>query len=150
MALLYLDTNVFLSMWLDEIGAGMPIPFGYYSARLFEEALSCKHVLATSKIAALEVNEKFPFLLETMRDEISNLKEVGKIHIFEFDMNIQGSAVETNRALSKHGLNIGWKDCIHILTAKQNNATLVTWDKGMQEACRILGVKVTDPQALNL
>lgn len=137
-------------MWFDEVGAGMPVPFGYYSERLFENAIACKYALLTSKITVLEITEKFPFLLETMREEVSALRKADKIQISELDSELHKTAVGMNRTLSNKGLNLGWKDCIHMLTAQKTNATLVTWDKGMQEACRILGVKVTDPQALNL
>lgn len=147
---LYLDANIFLSMWLDEVGAGLPVPFGYYSGRLFDNAVSCRYYLITSKITVQEISEKFPFLLETMREEVSALRKAEKLLLCEFDSEAYKAAVETNRKLSNQGLKIGWKDCIHILTAQKNDATLVTWDKGMQEACRGLGLKVTDPQALNL
>lgn len=147
---LYLDTNVFISFWKDEIAKGKtPIYFGYSSERLLEEIINCKHSLITSKLVALEIKQKYPYMLEDFRKEIEKLKPINKVRILEIPDWVTTRALELNKeAKRKEEIKLGWKDCAHMLMAKEDAEAFVSWEKGQRVVAEMINLDFYSPDEL--
>lgn len=143
---IYLDTNVFISFWKDEIAEGkLSIYFGYSSEKLLERVEDCEHFLITSKLVALEIEKKFPFMIENFKEQIEKFKQINKVRVFDISEDLVSEATKLNEQLRKSGISIGWKDCAHILMAKKYSDCFISWEKSHREVAEKFGVPFSTP-----
>lgn len=146
---LYIDANVLISVWKDEIARGkLPIYFGYYSERMLEAAIECKYNLVISKLVIGEILEKYKFLKSSLSSLINKLRGINKVEIIDAPDQLIDKAFELNQKLSKKDVQVGWKDCFHLLLAKQSADAFVSWETQLGEIARELGLEFATPDKL--
>jgi len=128
MARLYFDTSVFICLWKFEQHGRLGIPQTHYVEMLVDDAVSCKHSIATSSITPGEICSKYPYLEQTASEFFDRLVRLGKMEILVFDEKTRTEADELNRKLF-----VGRKDCTHLLQSRECDF-FVTLDKRLLEA----------------
>lgn len=135
---LYLDTSV--SKYKDEFyGGPMPAYARYPVENLLERALACEFSIVTSDIVSRELENKFPYYASCYFDDINRLKKHKKIALADT------TKLRKEIASLERIWRVGWRDCSHILMARDNAEAFVSWEKKHKKIGKAVGINVLRP-----
>lgn len=124
---LYLDTNVFLSYWQQEMRGFVPL--FERVRRIFEETIECKYYLVISGLTIAEMALKIKVPEELVVEEY--LKEFSLVQKIDIVSNTKQEWSEARKLAREIGLHL--KDSLHVIAAKNQGCILVTEDKTHRE-----------------
>jgi len=127
MTKLYLDTNIFLAYWQQEMRGF--IPLFERARRIFEEIIECKYYLIISDLTITEMALKINVPEEVVIEEY--LKEFSLVGKMEVVSNTQEDWRNAKRLSG--GICLHLKDSLHVVAAKKRGCILVTEDKELRE-----------------
>ncbi|MCK4327727.1 MAG: type II toxin-antitoxin system VapC family toxin [Candidatus Diapherotrites archaeon] len=136
---LYLDTNVWISLFKEE---GMPT---YFAERMFEKAVGNGDTVLLSDLVIQEMENVYPYLVPLMKSFIADTGLL--VERIETTGAILKKAVELNRKIAGEiGERIGVNDAAHFLLAKKSSVGFfVSGEKIHKEVGDLIGVAVIEP-----
>ena len=143
---LYLDTNVLLSFWLDEI-ENYNYP-SHYALQLRERALDCEFTFVVSSVNLLEIENKYPFLIEDFKKEAQLMKRLEKLKFVSPNPEDDQFSIKLLNEFRHKGAHS--KDMQHLALAIRHADALVTMDKNLQRCAEPLIPAPTPAQLLGL
>jgi len=141
-AKVYVDSNVFLNVWFEEMLKFSPA--FYYSRRLLEAILKCRFRLVISDLTVKELSRKTSLPKERIIEEyLKPYEMVGKLTIVETTMEDLRKANEVSRRYRLHA-----SDALHALVAKNEGCILVTRDVELRTTARKMTMESSLPEEL--
>ena len=128
---LYLDTNIFLNFFFDEMNGLRDA--GYYSRQLLEQAMDCKFRLIISSYTEFELLNRYPFMDESLEKHKRTLRSMGKLSIVNTTYKDKQSARELTKKLKSEGAHFA--DMVHVVHTMNHADVLVTRDKKLHDCC---------------
>ena len=139
---LYLDANIFLNIWFEEMLRLSPA--FYYARRLLDAILECKFLLIISDLTVKELSKKTGLSRDVIIQEyLKPYEMVGKLTIIETTKEMVKEAEMNSQRYGLHA-----SDALHALIAKREECTLVTRDEELRTKGRRIGVRTALPEEL--
>lgn len=137
---LYLDSNIFLNVWFDEL-----IKFGekfYSSKKLLDKIIECIFSLVISDLTIRELCKKTELPSEIICEEyLKPFKIIDKLKIIKTTRKVAEDAVYLSGYYGIHKT-----DALHAIMVKSNDCILVTRDNELIFAAKKYGIKTVKPQ----
>lgn len=127
---LYLDSNIFLAYWQEEMRGF--IPLFERVKRIFEKTIECEYFIYISDLTLTELEGKLRTTKKKIRDEY--LKEFLLVEKIKIITITRAEWEEAKAVSSKIGLHL--KDSLHLLAARYYNCILITEDRDFKEKAR--------------
>ena len=139
---LYLDSNIFLNVWFEEM-----VKFGeifYSSKKLLEEIVNCKYLLVISELTIKELSKKTDLPIDIMYDEYLRIyKMIDKLTIVKVTKKIADDAIYLSSSYGLHKV-----DALHAIMAKSNGCLLITRDAELRFAAVKYGIPTYRPEEI--
>jgi len=139
---LYLDSNIFLNVWFEEM-----VKFGeifYSSKKLLDEIINCKYLLVISELTIRELSKKTDLPIDIICDEYLRIYEmISKLTIVKVTKKIAEDAVYLSSSYGIHKV-----DALHAIMAKSNDCLLITRDVELRYAALKYGIATFRPEEI--
>ena len=139
---LYLDSNIFLNVWFEEM-----VRLGevfYTSKKLLDEIINCKYLLVISELTIKELSKKTDLPIDIVYDEYLKIyKMVDKLTIVKVTKKIAEDAVYLSSSYGIHKT-----DALHAMMAKSNDCILITRDVELRCAASKYGIATFRPEEI--
>lgn len=129
----FLDTCIWRDFYEDRCGTGGR-PLGKYAAKLVMKILLNKDVIIFNDIIVDELGKKFD--LDEIQEMFAILSAIGTLARVELSLD---QVKEANRLGLERGIPVS--DATHAISARENDAILVSQDKHFQVLSDIVSVK---------
>ena len=123
MARVYVDSNVFISLWDHEFGG--PTDFlEHYAEEFFNRALSCEFIIVISDLVVEEVYKFMKFNDKEINNSLRPYMEANKLEIVATEEELWQHAHDRIR----RGEGTHLADMVHTLVAEREAIPVVTWN----------------------